>query len=208
MPKVYGSYKNGADIYKDPKSKKFYILEWNPQIHESYKKFISFKPTAPDSGLTNQKRPTIKMSRKHKRLTTKKTQKGGQPQVPGKLQLGECEAQVLTTDSYKSILEQLRLSDAINKYLGSDIQKIRDEYNDKFADKRLVDVIYNLPGQGIKPVLGQLINQKPNMCWDHGFGNHTSITGGVPGIHVYIANMSMGKAYGPKWQLVGVFIRN
>lgn len=207
MPKVYGSYKTGADIFKDPKSQKFYIMEWNPQTRETYKKFISFKPIAANSGLTNKKRPTIKMSRTKKRLATKKKQKGGQSQVPGEMPLSECEAQVLTTDSYKSILAQLPMPESINKYLVSNIQKIRDEYNKKFADKKLVDIIYKLPSPEINVGLGQLIDQKPNMCWNHGVGNQMSITGALPGIHVYIADISVTGANGTQWQLVGVFKR-
>ena len=195
MPEVYGSYKTGADIYKDPKSKKFYILEWNPQTRETYKKFISFKPTN-----------TIKKSRPKKTKTQKK-QKGGQPPIPGTMIMDMCSAEVLTTESYKSILAQLQLPDAVNKYLVADIQKIRDDYKAKFASKRLVDVIYDLPQTGIKHVLGQLAGQMPKMCWDHGIGNPESITGGAPGIHVYIGDISMGHVDDPKWQLVGVFIR-
>lgn len=193
MPKIYGSYKTGADIYKDPKSKKFYILEWNPQTRETYKKFISFKPTN-----------TIKKSRAMlKQIKTQKKQKGGQPtQVPGQMTMDMCSVEILNTDSYKSILAQFQLPVAINKYLVADIQKIRDEYVAKFAGKRLVDVIYDLPQSGIKPVLGQLTNQKPKMCWDHGIDNPISITGGSPGIHVYIVEfLDVG------WQLVGIFIK-
>jgi hypothetical protein len=188
MPKVYGSYKTGADIYKDPKYKKFYILEWNPQTRETYKKIINFKPIT-----------TIRKTRP-KKPKTQKTQKGGQPHVPGQMTMDMCSVEILNTDSYKSILAQLQLPDGINEYLASNIQKIRDEYEAKFASKRLVDVIYDLPQSRIKPVLGQLAGQMPKMCWDHGIDNSTSITGGAPGIHVYIANfLDAG------WQLVGIF---
>jgi len=190
MPKIYGSYKTGVNIYKDPKSKKFYILEWNPQARETYKKFINFKPII-----------TIKKS-STKKTKTQKKQKGGQPQVPGQMTMDMCSADVLNTESYKSILAQLQIPDGINKYLASDIQKIQDEYKTKFAGKRLVDVIYDLPQPEIKPVLGQLINQKPKMCWDHGTDNPESITGGAPGIHLYIA-----KFLDAGWQLVGIFIK-
>ena len=194
MPEVYGSYKTGADIYKDPKSKKFYILEWNPQTRETYKKFISFKPTN-----------TIKKSRPKKTKTQKK-QKGGQPPIPGTMIMDMCSAEVLTTESYKSILAQLNLANPAQ--VSTDIKTIQTQYTKDFAGKRLVDVIYDLPHPGIKPVLGQLIDQKPNICWDHGINNPASITGALPGIHIYVVDMSIGNAYGPKWQLVGVFIRN
>ena len=194
MPEVYGSYKTGADIYKDPKSKKFYILEWNPQTRETYKKFISFKPTN-----------TIKKSRPKKTKTQKK-QKGGQPPIPGTMTMDMCSAEVLTTESYKSILAQLNLANPAQ--VSTDIKTIQTQYTKDFAGKRLVDVIYDLPQPGIKPVLGQLTDQKPKMCWDHGINNPTSITGALPGIHVYIPNILLGQANGPKWQLVGVFIRN
>ena len=77
----------------------------------------------------------------------------------------------------------------------------------KFAEKRLVDVIYDLPSQGIQE-LGQLNTYtNPKMCWDHGIDNPENITGGAVGIHVYVANMSVNHAENPKWQLVGIFKR-
>ena len=202
MPKIYGSYKTGADIYKDPKSKKFYILEWNPQTRETYKKFISFKPT--ESGLVAICRATIKKTRPKKNKTQKK-QKGGQSQVPGEMSMDICSDKVLNTESYKSILAHINLSKP--EQVATDIQIIKSRYENDFADKRLVDVIYDLPGLGIKPVLGQLTGQMPKMCWDHGIGNPESITGAAPGIHVYIADISMGQTDDPQWQLVGVFNR-
>jgi hypothetical protein len=204
MPKVYGSYKTGADIYKDPKSKKFYILEWNPQTRETYKKFISFKPTETRSELASLSQATLKNTKMKtkKRLPTLKKQKGGLSSVHGEMTMDICSTEVLNNKSYKDILAQLQLPNVINKYLVYDIKKIRDNYKTKFAGKRLIDVIYELPQPGIKPMLGHLTGQMPKMCWDHGIGNHESITGGAPGIHVYIANVRA-----TDWQLVGVFKR-
>ena len=42
---VYGSYKDGSDIYKD--SKGYYIVSYNPVKNELYKKHLkSWKPAA------------------------------------------------------------------------------------------------------------------------------------------------------------------
>ncbi len=41
---VYGSYKDGSDIYKD--SNGYYIFQYNPKLNKEYKKYISkaYKP--------------------------------------------------------------------------------------------------------------------------------------------------------------------
>jgi len=211
MPKVYGSYKTGADIYKDTKSGKYYILEWNPQTRQTYKKFISFTPLPEDIdgfGATTQQ-ATIKKSKTRKLRRTQKKQKqkqtGGLGNVPGQMPSGECATQVLNTPSYKNILAQLNLADPAQT--AKDIKIIRARYtqNPKFANKRLVDVIYDLPKSGIKQMLGQLTCQTPKMCWDHGIGNADSITGGAVGIHVYVADLGTSTGI-PNWSLVGVFI--
>lgn len=188
MPKVYGSYKTGADIYKDRTTGRFYIIEWNPTTQKTYKKFVTFKPDL------EVKKKTIKSSSRTNKKTRK--QSGGQPSVPGQMASNECETQVLKTASYKSILDaQLNLADPQQVF--PDIQNICDRYSQNFAGKRLVDVIYNHPAPGSGAVLGQF-----NMCWNHGVGNPGSITGGLPGIHVYVVDDD------GLWKLVGVFIRN
>jgi hypothetical protein len=197
MPTVYGSYKTGADIYKDPNSKKFYILEWNPQTSETYKKFISFKPST-----NNNKTIKVSQSGKIKNRNYKKTkrnQKGGQHKVPGEMSWAECENSVLYTQSYKTILAQLNLADTAN--ISEDIESIKNWYSQNFAVKRLVDVIYDLPAHGQISSLGQK-NTKPKMCWDHGSGKPNSITGSAIGIHVYIADVGSNE-----WHLVGLFKR-
>ncbi len=188
MPKVYGSYKTGADIYKDPKTNRFYIIEWNPTTQKTYKKFVAFKPDL------ELKSKTIKSSSRTNKKTRK--QQGGQPGVPGQMPSNECETQVLKTASYKNILAQLNLADPQQVF--KDIQTIRDIYSKQFVGNKLVDVIYNHPPQGSGQVLGQFY-----MCWNHGIGNTVSITGGLPGIHVYVMENKSGE-----WQLIGVFIRN
>ena len=41
---VYGTWKNGSDIYKDQKG--YYIVQWNPKTSMEYKKYMrtSWKP--------------------------------------------------------------------------------------------------------------------------------------------------------------------
>ena len=39
--KVYGSYKDGSDIYKDKAG--YYIVQWNPRTQRPYKKRINGK---------------------------------------------------------------------------------------------------------------------------------------------------------------------
>jgi len=36
---VYGSWKDGSDIYKDKKG--YYIIQWNPKTDMDYKKYLS-----------------------------------------------------------------------------------------------------------------------------------------------------------------------
>jgi hypothetical protein len=196
MPKVYGSYKTGADIYKDTKTKKFYIIEWSPTTQKTYKKFVAFKPdlelkskTIKSSSRTNKK------TRKHHKNIRRK-QSGGQSSVPGQMPSSECKTQILNTKSYKSILDaQLNLADPQQVF--KNIQTIRQKYSENFAGKRLVDVIYNHPPTGSGQVLGQF-----NMCWNHGVNNPESITGGAVGIHVYVVDED------GLWKLVGVFKRD
>ncbi len=196
MPKVYGSYKTGADIYKDPKTKRFYIIEWNPATQKTYKKFVAFKPDLELKSKTiKYSSRTNKKTRKPNKVTRRK-QSGGQPGIPGQMPTSECQTQILNTQSYKSILDaQLNLADTQQVF--KDIQTIRQKYSENFAGKRLVDVIYNHPQSGDGQALGQY-----NMCWNHGIGNPMSITGGAVGIHVYVVDV------GGLWKLVGVFIRN
>jgi hypothetical protein len=90
MPKVYGSYKTGADIYRDNKSGKYYIFEWNPQTREPYKKFISFAraDTNTNIGSWKSSRTTIKKSKTKKTQTQKHKQKGGTSiSVPGEMRM-------------------------------------------------------------------------------------------------------------------------
>lgn len=43
MPVIYGTYKDGGDIYKDKKG--YYVVQWNPKTEKEYKKYLkSFKP--------------------------------------------------------------------------------------------------------------------------------------------------------------------
>jgi len=35
---VYGSWKDGSDIYKDKKG--YYIIQWNPKTDMDYKKYL------------------------------------------------------------------------------------------------------------------------------------------------------------------------
>ena len=43
---VYGSWKDGSDIYRD--SKGYYIIQWDPPTDTDFKKYLpkSWKPTA------------------------------------------------------------------------------------------------------------------------------------------------------------------
>lgn len=191
MPKVYGSYKTGADIYKDPKTKRFYIIEWNPATRKIYKKFVAFKPT-PIAKTIKLSAQTTSKTMKFDNVIRRK-QKGGQPGVPGSMPLNECQPQVLNTQSYQSILDELGKSGP--QFVVMDIPIIRKKYSENFARQRLVDVIYEHPESGSGLVLGQY-----NKCWNHGIGNPGSITGGLPGIHVYVAEKPQGG-----WQLVGIF---
>jgi hypothetical protein len=199
MPKVYGSYKTGADIYKDRATGRYYIIEWSHSTQKTYKKFVSFKP------LSTHESKTIKSSRpgKTRTQTQKKHSKkhiGGESGVLGEMSPSECKTQVLNTESYKTILAQLNLADPTKVF--KDIQTIRERYTQNFGGKRLVDVIYKHPAPGKNQLLGQhsALGQY-NRCWNHGISNPQSITGGAVGIHVYVADND------GMWQLVGVFIK-
>ncbi len=76
--KVYGSWKDGSDIYKD--SKGFYIIQWDP-IKGEFKKYLpkSWKPASNADLIcrTNKKMKscnTLK-KKKTKKRTTKKAHK-------------------------------------------------------------------------------------------------------------------------------------
>jgi len=57
---VYGSWKDGSDIYKEKKG--YYIIQWNPKTEMSYKKYLakSWKPKV------NKKKKIIKKKIKTK----------------------------------------------------------------------------------------------------------------------------------------------
>jgi len=59
---VYGSWKDGSDIYKGKKG--YYTIQWNPKTEMSYKKYLptSWKPKV---------NKTKKIIIKNKKLTTK-----------------------------------------------------------------------------------------------------------------------------------------
>jgi len=64
---VYGSWKDGSDIYKEKKG--YYIIQWNPKTEMSYKKYLakSWKPKV------NKTKKNIKTKKlKTKKLKTKK----------------------------------------------------------------------------------------------------------------------------------------
>jgi hypothetical protein len=43
MPVIYGTYKDGSDIYKNTKG--YYTIQWNFKTKKEYKKYLkSFKP--------------------------------------------------------------------------------------------------------------------------------------------------------------------
>jgi hypothetical protein len=194
MPKVYGSYKTGADIYKDRATGRYYIIEWSHTTQKTYKKFVSFKISDNSKTIKTSRPGKTRKLRKDKIIG--KQQLGGESGVPGQMESSECKTQVLNTESYKTILAQLNLADPQTVF--KDIQNIRERYTQKFMGKRLVDVIYDSLSPGIKT--------NPKMCWDHGIDNPKSITGGLSGIHVYVADTgSVGMS---KWKLVGVFVQN
>ena len=59
---VYGSWKDGSDIYKEKKG--YYTIQWNPKTEMNYKKYLptSWKPKV---------NKTKKIIIKDKKLTTK-----------------------------------------------------------------------------------------------------------------------------------------
>ena len=62
---VYGSWKDGSDIYKDKKG--YYIIQWNPKTRLDYKKYLS----------TSWKPTNVNKSKKNKRKTRRATKKRG-----------------------------------------------------------------------------------------------------------------------------------
>ena len=61
---VYGTWKDGSDIYKDKKG--YYIIQWNPKTSMEYKKYMrtSWKP--------NKIKKTKTKKKKNKKRKTKK----------------------------------------------------------------------------------------------------------------------------------------
>ena len=64
---VYGSWKDGSDIYKDQKG--YYIVQWNPKTSMEYKKYIptSWNPTKANKPRINKKRKTKTKTKTRKR---------------------------------------------------------------------------------------------------------------------------------------------
>tara|TARA_B100001142_G_scaffold229694_1_gene227843 strand:- start:57 stop:275 length:219 start_codon:yes stop_codon:yes gene_type:complete len=71
MVKVWGSYKDGSDIYKNKKG--FYIISWNPKTDimskkylKSLKKYINSKP------ISHYRKSSKKKVKKTKKKTKKR----------------------------------------------------------------------------------------------------------------------------------------
>ena len=71
---VYDSWKDGSDIYKDKKG--YYIIQWNPKIEKTYKKYLpkSWKPNASNTKSKSKSKKSKKKTNKTKRKTKTKTQ--------------------------------------------------------------------------------------------------------------------------------------
>jgi hypothetical protein len=71
MKAVYGSGKDGSDIYKNKKG--FFIIQWNPHTKNEYKKYLrGYKPTGPnelEKELAVIRRRTRKAYSKKRRTT-------------------------------------------------------------------------------------------------------------------------------------------
>jgi hypothetical protein len=67
--KVYGSYKDGSDIYKDNKG--FYITMWNPKTNTDSKKYLKSLKKYVTSTLSKKKK-TKKANKAKKAKKTKK----------------------------------------------------------------------------------------------------------------------------------------
>jgi hypothetical protein len=73
---VYGSWKDGSDIYKD--SKGYYVIQWDPLKNDTYNKYLpkSWKPFPEDSE-SDGKSTKVKTTKKRtKRNKTKRNKKG------------------------------------------------------------------------------------------------------------------------------------
>jgi len=74
MVKVWGSYKDGSDIYKNKKG--FYIITWNPKTDtetakylKSLKKYVNGKP------ISHHRKSTKKRKTKKKKVKNTKNKK-------------------------------------------------------------------------------------------------------------------------------------
>ena len=67
---VYGSWKDGSDIYKDKKG--YYIIQWNPKTDMDYKKYLStYKKYLFTSGEPKVNKTKKKNNKKKKTKTRK-----------------------------------------------------------------------------------------------------------------------------------------
>lgn len=65
---VYGSWKDGSDIYKDRTG--YFIIQWNPQNSKFYKKYLKDYTPNPEN-IFRQKRKQTKKKRSSVRKTRK-----------------------------------------------------------------------------------------------------------------------------------------
>lgn len=106
---------------------------------------------------------------------------------------------ITNSESYKSNV----LPSASSITPTSNIGDIKNLYLQN-SNSHLVDIIYNLPqpGQNVQSVI---MSQLPVVAWNHFMGDIESITGGRPGIHLYITESSQSAG---DWKLLGIFINN
>lgn len=73
--KVYDSWKDGSDVYKNTKG--FYIIQYNPKKNIEYNKYLpkSYKPTSQNEFKKSNKKKSNKKKSKKKKNNKKKSTK-------------------------------------------------------------------------------------------------------------------------------------
>ena len=121
-----------------------------------------------------------KRIRKSKKSRNSKIKKGG-----NSINIGEVNSNLFNTlpDDVKN-----NISNLLNNDNNNSIEDIKEKY-EKVKKFELYDFIFGFDGNLIK-------------IWYHGINNISSITGGLPGIHIYVIKKNNN------YEIIGKFIRN
>ena len=127
----------------------------------------------------------LKKQTKKSRTNRKTKKKINKMQGSGEISIKIWDS--LSNDEKNSLIDEANPYN--NRNLKSSIDEIKNLYKDKYNAKHLYDFIFSQD------------NLKIIKIWDHSVNEPNSITGGLPGIHLYTIYEN------GKYQVIGKFIR-